>query len=66
VNYDKIYGVLKDLANKVLMIQATGDYEGAKALIAQYGVDSPTMIKLKSQLTDLPVDIWPEFAIEKK
>ncbi len=66
VNYDKIYGVLKDLANKVLMIQATGDYEGAKALITQYGVDSPTMIKLKSQLTDLPVDIWPEFAIEKK
>lgn len=66
VNYDKIDGVLKDLANKVLMIQATGDYEGAKALIAQYGVDSPTMIKLKSQLTDLPVDIWPEFAIEKK
>ena len=65
VNYDKIYNVLKDLANKVLMIQATGDYEGAKAIIAQYGVDSPTMIKLKSQLTDLPVDIWPEFAIEK-
>lgn len=65
VNYDKIYNVLKDLANKVLMIQATGDYEGAKAIIAQYGVDSPTMIKLKSQLTDLPVDICPEFAIEK-
>lgn len=65
VNYDKIYDVLKDLANKVLMIQATGDYEGAKAIIAQYGVDSPTMIKLKSQLTDLPVDIWSEFAIEK-
>jgi len=64
VNYDKIYDVLKDLANKVLMIQATGDYEGAKALIAEYAVDSPSMVKLKSQLTDLPVDIWPNFAIE--
>lgn len=66
VNYDKVYDVLTDLANKVLMIQATGDYEGAKALIAQYAVDSPSMVNLKSQLTDLPVDIWPDFAIEGK
>lgn len=66
VDYDKIYDVLKDLANKVLMIQAAGDYDGAKALIAQYAVNSPSMLKLKEQLADLPVDIWPEFAIEEK
>ncbi len=64
VNYDKVYDVLKDLANKVLMVQATGDYNGAKKLISEYGVDSPTMKKLKAELSDLPVDIWPEFAIE--
>lgn len=66
VDYNKIYDVLKDLANKVLMIQAAGDYDGAKALIAQYAVNSPSMLKLKEQLADLPVDIWPEFAIEEK
>jgi hypothetical protein len=65
VNFDKVYDTLKTLATKVLMIQATGDYNGAKQLRAEYAVDSPTMQKLKSQLTDLPVDIWPNFAIEK-
>ncbi len=65
VNFDKAYDVLKSLATKVLMIQATGDYDGAKNILAEYGIDSPVMKKLKSQLNDLPVDIWPNFQIEK-
>ncbi|MDZ7763877.1 MAG: hypothetical protein U5K00_05555 [Melioribacteraceae bacterium] len=65
VNYEKVYDVLKELATKVLMIQATGDYDGAVELINTYGVDSPTMKKLKAGLEDLPVDIWPDFQIEK-
>lgn len=64
VNFEKVYGVLQALGTKVLMIQATGDYDGAKKLLADYAVDSPTMQKLKSKLTDLPVDIWPIFEIE--
>ncbi|KUG26950.1 nudix hydrolase 3 [hydrocarbon metagenome] len=64
VNYDKVYDVLQELATKILLVQAKGDYAGAKELIEQYGVDSPTMVKLKSQLADLPVDIWPNFEIE--
>ncbi len=65
VNFDKIYPALKDLANKVLMIQATGDYEGAKAFIAKYAVTSPSMDTLRSGLTKLPVDIRPIFRIEE-
>jgi hypothetical protein len=66
VNFDKIYPALKDLANKILMIQATGDYEEAKKFIAKYAVNSPSMIKLRSKLSTLPVDIRPVFQIEEQ
>ena len=66
VNFDKIYPALKDLAHKILMIQATGDYEGAKNLIARYAVYSTSMEKLRNKLSGLPVDIKPVFQIEVK
>jgi hypothetical protein len=65
VNFDKIYPALKDLANKILMIQATGDYDGAKKFIAKYAIFSPSMEKLRSKLKSLPVDIKPVFQIEE-
>ena len=65
VNFDKIYPALKELANKILMIQAKGDYQGAKDLIAKYAVNSPSMETLREKLVHLPVDIKPEFEIEK-
>lgn len=65
INNDKIYGALKELANKLLMIQATGDYEGAKNLIANYGIESESMKTLVGNLSDLPVDIKPVFHIDK-
>ncbi|MBU2493551.1 MAG: peptidase [Bacteroidetes bacterium] len=64
VNFDKVYNVLEDLAHKLLMIQATGDYEGAKKLIADYAVQSPSMTILVEKLKTLPVDINPVFQIE--
>ncbi len=65
VNFDKAYDVLKSLANKLLMIQATGNYNGAKELIAKYAVESPSMKTLVGKLESLPVDIKPVFQIEK-
>lgn len=65
VNFEKIYPALKDLANKVLMIQAEGDYQGSLDLIAKYGIESESMKILVDKLSVLPVDIKPEFAIEK-
>lgn len=64
VNFDKIYDILEALANKLLMIQATGDYKGAKKLIADYAVQSPSMKTLVDKLQNLPVDINPVFQIE--
>jgi hypothetical protein len=65
VNLEKVYPALKDLANKILMIQATGDYEGAKKFIAKYAVSSPSMDKLINKLSILPVDVRPVFQIEE-
>ena len=40
VNFDKIAPALRNLANLILMIQAKGDYQGAKDLITKYVINS--------------------------
>jgi hypothetical protein len=65
VNHDKIYDSLKQLAGEVLIIQALGDYEGAKNMIEKYRIISPSMETLITELSDLPVDIKPVYEIEK-
>ena len=65
VNFEKIGPVLKELATLVLMIQAEGDYQGAKDLIAKYVVNSPSMETLRNNLSEIPVDIKPIYEIEK-
>ena len=65
VNFDKIYDVVKELANVLLTIQAEGDYDASVALIEKYAVNSPSMNTLIENLNHLPVDIKPVFQIEK-
>jgi len=65
VNFEKIGPALQELANLVLMIQANGDYKGAKDLIAKFVVNSPSMETLRKKLEHLPVDIKPVYEIEK-
>ncbi len=66
VDYGKVYGAVKDLANKILVIQATGDYNGAKKLIKDYAKITPSLELEIAKLKDLPVDIKPVFAIENE
>ena len=65
VNFDKIAGALRNLANRILMIEAKGNYLGAKDMIAEYAVDSPSMKTLREKLSSLPVDIRPIYQIEE-
>lgn len=65
VNFEQIFPALKELATKVLMIQAKGDYQGAKELMDKYAVNSPSIEALRNKLAVLPVDIKPVFEIEK-
>ena len=65
VNFDKIAPALRNLANLILLIQAKGDYQGAKDLITKYVINSPSMQVLRDKLSSLPVDIKPIYQIEE-
>jgi len=65
VNFEKAATVIEELANKVLMIQANGDYQAAKDLKAKYVVLSPSLKLLQEKLEVLPVDIKPIYEIEE-
>jgi hypothetical protein len=66
VDFVKIYPALKELCNLVLTIQAEGNYQEAKDLIAKYAVNSSSIDVLRKKLETLPVDIKPVFEIEEK
>jgi hypothetical protein len=65
IDHDKIYPVVKELASKLLMIQATGDYQASKAFMAKYVVETPIIKRIRAKLSDIPVDIRPVYAIEQ-
>ncbi len=65
VNDKKIDKAVFDLAHELLMIQAEGDYEGAKNMIEKYRHLSPEMQIALDNLKDVPVDIRPIYSIEK-
>ena len=65
VNFNKVKDVVRDLSNDVLMIQARGDYEGAKAFIEKYGKVSKLMEATLDKLSHVPIDIRPMYAIEQ-
>jgi hypothetical protein len=52
------------LTREIMTIQARGDYAAAKALLDKYAVMHPAMEKALSRLTDIPVDIVPEFPLK--
>lgn len=66
VNYSKIRSAVRDLSHDLLMLEARGDYEGAKAFIQKYRyLSEPVQAALES-LRDVPVDIRPIYAVEQR
>ena len=63
VDSDEMEDVIVDLSEKVLMIQAEGDYEAAKELVDEYANMTPVMEEYINQIKDLPVDIDPSFPV---
>jgi len=61
VVFDKAPGALRALAAEILRIQATGDYDAAKAFLARYGEMTPEVQAALDKLGALPVDIRPRF-----
>lgn len=61
---DAIMRLNRELGSQILMIQATGDYEGAGRFLAKYGTDvKPEMKAAIAKLASVPVDIRPEHAV---
>jgi hypothetical protein len=63
---DKMQEALKQLAHDVLMIEARGDYEGAKAFIAKYGEVPAELAEAIKGLEGIPTDLRPSFPIERQ
>ena len=57
---------VKSLAHDLLMIEALGDYEGARAFVEKYGEMDAEMKAALESLSDIPTDIRPSFPIEKQ
>ncbi len=57
---------IAEMAHVYLMMQATGDYDGAGAFIERYGQISPEMQGALDRLAEtVPVDIRPSYAVEE-
>ena len=61
IDFDKIKSAVRDLDRDLLMLEATGDYAGAKRMLDQLGVVRPEMHKALNSLNDIPVDIEPVY-----
>ena len=57
---------VKALAHDLLMIEAQGDYDGAKAFVEKYGEMPTDMKEALDSLLDIPTDIRPSYLIEKQ
>ncbi len=48
----------------LLTIEATGDFDRAKALLVKYGKETDEMRAVNATLNDIPVDLWSVFPAE--
>jgi hypothetical protein len=62
VDFAKLRDGVRDLATELLTIEATGDYNRAKALLDKYGRETDEMKRVNAKLADIPVDITPVYA----
>ncbi|MBN1163203.1 MAG: peptidase [Candidatus Krumholzibacteriota bacterium] len=66
VDFARVREAVRDLSQEILMIQARGDYEGAREFIEQYGEMGDDVARALAKLGGVPVDIEPHFEIEEK
>ena len=57
---DRIKSAVEALTTRIMTLQAHGDYEAARALV-ETGTVRPEVQRVLDRLTDVPVDIAPEF-----
>jgi len=60
----KIEDAIKDLAHDLLMIEAGGDYNGAKSFVEKYRVMPKEVEAALAKLKNVPVDIRPTYSFK--
>jgi hypothetical protein len=63
VNSAKIKDGVTALAREFMTLQAEGNYEKAKVMIAKLGIVRPEVQRLLDKLTNIPVDIEPNYRL---
>jgi hypothetical protein len=61
---ERFQEAFRELAHELLMVQATGDYEGGRRLEASYGKVPQAMLTAVDSLADIPVDVDPVFDLD--
>jgi len=61
VDMDRIKDSVKEMAQKILILEGDGNYDNAAAFIAKYGEVDDVIQGLLDSLGDIPVDIEPIF-----
>jgi hypothetical protein len=59
VNFDRVKEATRKLTGEIMMLQAHGDYEGARRLLDTYAVVEGPLQRTLAKLTAIPVDIVP-------
>jgi tetratricopeptide (TPR) repeat protein len=62
VNYDKMPAAITSLAKELLEIEATGDRDRAEKWFARYDKMPDDLKKALDAITDIPVDVFPEYS----
>ena len=65
IDTSKIKDAVRKLTTEILTIEAEGAYDKAKALLDKYALIRPAMQKALDKLSDVPVDIEPNFTLAK-
>jgi hypothetical protein len=65
VDHAKIKDSVRKLTHDLLMVEAEGNFDGAKAMLDKYAIIRPAMQQALDRLKDVPVDIEPVFPLAK-
>jgi hypothetical protein len=64
-NIDSFNEGIGELLHDVLMLQATGDYNGTKVFIDRFAYSTPKAEQVSDRLADIPVDLAFDFVYAK-
>ncbi|MFP3939905.1 MAG: dipeptidyl-peptidase 3 family protein [Acidobacteriota bacterium] len=59
---ERFPGAIRDLLHEMLMLQATGDYQGTAEFLGGYGEPTKPLLDALARLEDVPVDVKPVYA----